>query len=393
MPKRFNVFLKVMVAFLALTLVVGGCGPEETAEEEKPIKVGVVTALSGTISADGKGLLGAIELWKQEVNEAGGLLGRDVELVVKDSASDPKTANEKAKSLISENVDVVIGPILTAERSAVYPGVTQEGIPFLYSTFYEGGAYDDLMFITGEVPEQQTKKFIPWLAENYGKKFYFVGSDYEYPRVTNAKAKEYLAEVGGEVVGEEYVVLGTTDFSSVITRIKRADPDVVVCNVVGTDGIALTKQMYDYGLMDEVTFASTVHMETYINAIGPEASEGILVCFGYFENIDTPANQEFVSAYKEIESEQPVTTITEAGYAVMKMWGKAVEDAGTTEGEAVRKAMEGITVQAPEGEMKMRATDHHSTRHVYVAEVKNGEFEIIKDLGVVEPGEDQKQAK
>lgn len=377
----------VMVLMLVMALV-GGCAPKSTKEET--IKVGVVVALTGIIASDGQGLLGAIKLWRDEVNAAGGLLGKKVELIVEDSATDPKTANEKAKTLVGQNVAMVVGPIISAERSAVYPVVTQAGIPLLYSTFYEGGAYDDLMFITGEVPEQQTEKFVPWLVENYGRRFYFVGSDYEYPRGTNEKAKAYLQAAGGEVVGEEYVVLGTTDFSSVIARIKAAKPDVVFNNVIGTDAIAFSKQFYAYGLSRETTFASTVHMETYIDAIGPEASEGILVCFGYFENLDTPANKQFVEAYRKVEPKIRITTITEAGYAALHMWSEAVKKAGTTEGQAVRKAMEGITIGAPEGKMTMRAHDHHSTRPSYVAQVKNGEFVVIKDFGVLEPGKDQR---
>ncbi|RJQ11123.1 MAG: urea ABC transporter substrate-binding protein [Bacillota bacterium] len=382
---KFFAFLTVVLVLMAL---VAGC--KSKSADEDTIKVGVVAALTGFIAADGQGLLSAVELWANEVNDAGGLLGKEVELIVLDSASDPKTANEKAKTLVGQGVDVVIGPILSAERSAVYPVVTEAGIPLLYSTFYEGGAYDDLMFITGEVPEQQTQAFVPWLVENYGGRFYFVGSDYEYPRGTNARAKEYLEAAGGTVAGEEYVVLGTTDFSSIIARIEAAQPDVVFNNVVGTDAVAFSKQFYEYGLLDHITFASTVHMETYVAGIGVEASEGILVSFGYFENIDTPENNSFIEAYRQIEPDIPITTITEAGYAVLLMWSEAVKAAGTTEGQAVREAMEGMTVQAPEGQMTLRAHDHHSTRHSFVAEVRNGQFVVIKDLGVLEPGEDQR---
>ena len=380
----------VVVALLA-SLVIGAGGCKKKVAEV--IKIGVLPALTGFIAADGQGLLGAIQLWANEVNASGGLLGKQVELVVLDSASDPKTANEKAKTLVGEGVAVVIGPILSAERSAVYPVVTEAGIPLLYSTFYEGGAYADLMFITGEVPEQQTQVFVPWLVETYGDRFYFVGSDYEYPRGTNEKAKTYLATAGGKVVGEEYVVLGTTDFSSVIARIQAAQPDVVFNNVVGTDAIAFSKQFHSYGLLGQMTFASTVHMETYVDAIGVEASEGIVVCFGYFENLDTPANNQFVEAYREVEPNIPLTTITEAGYAALQMWTQAVKAAGTTEGQAVRQAMEGISVDAPEGRITLRAIDHHSSRHSYVAEVQNGQFVVIKDLGVLEPGENQREGQ
>jgi len=389
--------LLILVLCAAVLL---GCGNEGTEGDDsgsaasgEPIKVGVVTSVSGSIAADGQALLGATKLWAQEVNDNGGLLGRKVELLVEDSASDPKTTNEKTKAVLGRGAEVVIGPILTAERTASQPAVTKAGIPFLYGTFYEGGAYDDLMFIASEVPEQQTEQFVPYLAEKYGPKFYFLGSDYDFPRIANEKAKGYLEAAGGQVVGEEYIALGTTDFSSVLTRVADAKPDVVFCDVVGTDGIALSKQFYDYGLSKDVTFASIVHMESYIDAIGPEASEGTIVCFGYFENMSSPANDAFIKSFKEVEPSVPATTITARSYVLLQMWAKAVEAAGTTEGQAVRKAMEGLTLtDTVIGDVTMRATDHHCAAHMYVAEAHDGEFEVVKDLGLIQPGEDQRNA-
>lgn len=406
---RLIVLAALLLAFFCLSLF-AGCAPEaapdndvpdEEITEEEPedevsdevITVGVITALSGVIAADGQGLLAVSRLWADQVNAEGGILGREVVLKVEDSASDPTTANEKARIMVSEGVDVVIGPILTAERTATAPVVTEAGIPFLYSTFYEGGAYDDLMFILAEVPEQQTEKFIPWLAENRGKRFYFVGSDYEYPILTNERAKEYLEASGGEVVGEEYVVLGTTDFSSVISRIEAAQPDVVFNNTVGTDAIAFSNQFYEYGLLDRITFASTTHMETYIDGIGPEASEGILVSFGYFESIDTPENRQFVEDYRQYESNVRITTITQGAYEILRLWAEAVERAGTTEGQAVKGEMEGLTIDTLRGSVTMRAHDHHAAMPIYIAEVKDGDFVILEDLGVLEPGEDQREAR
>lgn len=386
----------VCMALVAGAVLISACGGESDdgagGGDASTIKVGVVTATSGSIAADGQALLGAVNAWAAEVNEAGGLLDREVEVIVQDSASDPKTANEKTKALLGSEVDVVIGPILSAERNAVQPTVSSAGKITLYSTFYEGGVYDDLLFVNGEVPEQQTEKFVPWLAENHGPKFYFIGSDYVYPRGTNAKAAEYLEAVGGEVVGEEYVALGTTDFSSSLTRIAKAKPDVVFCNVVGTDGIALSKQFYDYGLSEDVTFASTVHMESYITAIGPEASEGHVVCFGYFENLDTPENAAFLEAYRAAEPNVPATTITARSYVIIKMWGEAVAKAGSTDAQAVREAFEGLSLTGtPIGDVTMRAIDHHTEAQMYVAVVKDGAFEVVEDLGMIEPGEDQRQ--
>jgi urea transport system substrate-binding protein len=397
----------VALLVAAVVLVVAGCGSttsttQPTASTSSSsgatsasgtIKIGFDGDLSGSIAADGQALLAATKLFAQETNAKGGLLGKQVEVITEDGASDPKTGNEKAKALLGQNVDVVIGPILSAERNAVQPTVTNAGKILLYSTFYEGGAYNDLMFVDGEVPEQQTAAFVPWLVKNYGPKFYFLGSDYVYPHGTNAKAKEYLKAAGGSVVGEEYVALGTTDFSSVLTRIAKAKPDVLFVDVVGTDGIALSKQFYDYGLSKSTHFASTVHMESYITAIGPQASEGTTVSFGYFQNLKTPANDAFLAGFRKIEPKLPATTITARGYVLLQMWAAAVTKAGTTDSQAVKTAFEGISLaDSPIGPVTMRASDHHTQGHMYIAVVKNGQFEVVQDLGMVDPGTDQKAA-
>lgn len=393
--KRGLVAAVAVLMVLALgSVLCAGCGGEtdeaKDAKGGESIKVGVVTDLSGGIAADGQALLAATKVWADEVNGSGGLLGRKVELLVEDGASDPKTHNEKVKAVLGRGAEMVIGPILTAERTAAQPTVTAAGVPFLYSTFYEGGAYDDLMFIAGEVPEQQTEQFVPYLADKYGPEFYFLGSDYDFPRVSNAKAKEYLEAAGGKTVGEEYVALGTTDFSSVLTRISKVKPDVLFVDVVGADGIALSKQFYDYGLADSITFASIVHMESYIDAIGAEASENEVVCFGYFENLDSPENAAFLDKFRAIETSVPSTTITARSYVILQMWAQAVEKAGSTEGEAVREAMEGLSFPGSLiGDVTMRQSDHHLAAHMYVAEAHDGEFEVVKDLGLIQPGKDQ----
>ena len=290
---------------------------------------------------------------------------------------------------MAQKPDVVIGPILSAERSATYPLVTEAGVPFLYFTFYEGGAYDPLMFITGEVPEQQTEKFVPWLAEKYGKKFYIIGSDYEFPQKSAKVVKKYLKDAGGEVVGEEMIAMGTTDFSSLIARIKAANPDVLFSIMVGTDAIAFAKQFSDYGLKKDIQYASMVDLETYVDGMGKKAAEGNIASFSWFENLDKPAAKEFVKKMKA-NSDQRITSLTAACYAVLELWEKAVEKAGTTDGKAVAEAMADLSVDAPEGTVTMRGTDNHAARTSYIAIVKDGEYEVIEDLGLIEPGKDQR---
>lgn len=401
MFKRNRLLWLTVVLVIALAVSITACGGDDGTDtgsdsgdgggSGETIKVGVVTPLSGAGAILGQGLLDNAELWAQQVNEAGGLLGQQVELLVQDSATDPKTANEKAKVVLGEGAQLVCGPIYDTERTAVEPVVTGDGKIFLFSTYYQGGGYNDLSFYTAEVPEQAVEKFIPWLIENYGDKWYFTGSDYSYPHIINGMAKEMLEAAGGEAVGDEYVALGTTDFSSMLTRISKAKPDLVFGNIVGTDAIAFMKQFYDYGLSETIGMYEPID-QSFVAAIGVEQCEGVAVCQGYFETVDTPENKAFVDAYWATDPKLPPVDITVSGYIALQLWGAAVEQAGTTDPAEVTKVMAGLTIDdTPIGEVTMRETDHHMARHMYIAVVKDGVLEVVEDLGTIEPGVDQRE--
>jgi len=395
-PITAGVFVRVLllVTLFAVTAVTGcgakGDGDSDANATAEPIRVGVVVPLSGTVAGSGAGVLGAVKVWADEINAAGGLLGRKVQLLIEDNASDPKTSNEKAKTVLGKGASVVVGPILSAERSATMPDVTRQGVPFLYATYNEGMWYDPLGFSTGELAEQMVKGFAPYLVEKYGPNIYFAGSDYVYPKGFAKWLKQYVEAAGGKIIAEEYVALGTTDFASLITRIQKAKPDVFVSCVVGTDGIALAKQAYDYNLGKSVQIAALL-TESHVKAIGPEAAAGIELTFGYFQAIETPANQKFIEAFKSIEPDLPVTTITASTYTIMQLWTEAVKKAGTIDGKKVSEAMVGLTIDSPVGQVTVR-DDHHCARTMYIARVQeDGSIKIEKELGLIEPSEDQRQ--
>jgi len=219
MLRSWRLVVVVLMVGAVFASLMAGCGSGSStsssssaasgAPSGEPIKIGLDTALTGIVAAAGEGQSAVAQMFMDDVNASGGLLGRPIELVIEDSASDPKTSNEKAKILVSKGIDVAVGPALSAERTAAEPVFSAAGIPLLYSTWYEGGAYAPLMFIDAETPEQQVNPFVPWLVEKYGPNFYFVGSDYEFPRGQIAMAKKALEAAGGKVVGEEYVALGS----------------------------------------------------------------------------------------------------------------------------------------------------------------------------------------
>ena len=354
------------------------------------IKVGVVTPLSGFEATLGQGLLANVKLWAQQVNASGGLLGKKVQLLIQDDATDPTTANEKAKIVLGQGASVVIGSILDSERTAVEPLVNKAGKIYLFATYYEGGDYYPLSFYTAEVPQQAVQKFVPWMANLHGKKWYFLGSDYSYPHVVNAKALAYLQQLGGTSVGSAYFALGTTDFSSIITKLAAAKPDVVFSNIVGTDAVAFIKQFYNYGLSKSMYLYEPLD-QSFVPAIGAAACDGIAVCQGYFQTINTPANYAYVQAYKRTGASVPPVDITTSAYVALQAWAAGVKKAGSTVGSAVAKAMAGLTVKnTPVGSITLRKIDHHCARHMYIAVCKNGIFQVVKDLGIIQPGINQR---
>jgi len=359
------------------------------------IKIGVVAPLSGIEAVIGVPEVAAIKLWAKEVNANGGILGKQVELLIEDNATDPKTTAEKTKLVLSQGAVVLTGPVLGSEWGAMIP-IAQESKTIMMQPIYGMGGragkewVDPLMFTIGSVPEQSVEPFDPWLREQYGTTWYYVGSDYIWSHTINTVSKGLLTQAGGKAVGDEYVAFGTTDFSAMLVRIAKAKPDLVYGTIVGADAIAFMKQFYDAGLSTTIQLTEPID-DSVIPAVGAAQSEGVPACQGYFASIDTPTNKAFVEAYKEFYPDTPPTDITASAYIALQAWQKAVELAGSTDTAAVTAKLEGLSLEdTPAGTITIRASDHYSSRTMYIAMAKSGAMAIQKDLGLIEPGPDQR---
>lgn len=392
------IVLGIMVAALLATVVLGGCGSSNSGSSGSSgsgggtIKVGIVTPLSGLEAGLGKGMQDAATLWANQVNASGGLLGKKVQLLIQDDATNPTTAAAKAKLVIQDGADVVTGPILGTEWGAVRPVVNDQAHKILLQpVYYQGGWYNPLMFVTGEVPEQAVDSFVPWLMQNgYGNRWYFVGSDYDYPHYVNDMAKQLLVKDGGKSVGDEYAALGTTDFSSMLSRIAKAKPTMVFGNLVGTDAIAFMKQFYDAGLSKTIKMYEPID-QSFIPAIGVKQTEGVAVCQGYFGTINTPTNKAYVAAWTKLDPSIPPTDIPTSEYVALQLWAKAVQMAGTTNPTAVAAKMANLSLpDTPVGPVTLRAIDNHTVRNMYIAVVHNGVLQVVKNLGLMQPGVNQR---
>lgn len=346
------------------------------------IKVGILHSLSGTMAISEKSVVDAEQLAIEEINAAGGVLGKKIEAIVEDGSSDWPTFAEKATKLIDiDKVVTIFGCWTSASRKAVLPVFEQKKHMLWYPVQYEGQECSQNIFYTGAAPNQQIEPSVDWLLQNKGKDFFLVGSNYVFPRTANTIIKAQLAAKGGKVVGEDYLELGNTEVTPIITKIKQALPNggVIYNTLNGDSNVAFFKQLQGAGLEpDKYPSMSVSIAEEEVKAIGPEYLKGHYAAWNYFMTVDTPANKKFVEAFKAKYGAERVTNDPmEAAYIAVYLWKQAVEKAKTTDLEAVRKAAVGQTLEAPEGTVTLE-NNHHLAKVVRIGEVKeDGQFEIV----------------
>ncbi|MBC6423801.1 MAG: urea ABC transporter substrate-binding protein [Hormoscilla sp. SP5CHS1] len=375
-------FILYSSAALGTSLLLKACGGDPSSNSDT-IKVGILHSLSGTMAISEQSVVDAEQLAIEEINAAGGVLGKQIQPIVEDGASDWPTFAEKARKLIDrDKVVAVFGCWTSASRKAVLPVFEEKKHMLWYPVQYEGQECSNNVFYTGAAPNQQIEPSVDWLLANKGKKFFLVGSDYVFPRTANTIIKAQLKAKGGTTVGEDYLPLGNTEVTAIITKIRQALPNggAIYNTLNGDSNVAFFKQMQGAGLgPDKYPVMSVSIAEEEVKAIGVTYLKGHYAAWNYFQTVNTPANQKFVQAFKAKYGQNRVTNDPmEAAYIGVYMWKQAVEKAGTAEDlEAVRKAAYGLTFDAPEGKVTMRP-NHHLAKWVRIGKIRDdGMFEIV----------------
>lgn len=343
-----------------------------SAVTESTVKVGILHSLSGTMAISETSVRDAEMLAIEQINEAGGVLGRQIEAVIEDGASDNATFAEKAnKLLLSDGVAAVFGCWTSASRKAVLPIFESNNGLLWYPVQYEGMESSPNIFYVGAAPNQQIVPAVDYLAEHYGTRIFLLGSDYVFPRTANTVIKAQAAAKGYEIVGEEYTPMGHTDYATVINKIRAAAPDFVFNTLNGDSNVSFFKQLRDSGISaDDCMTCSVSVAEEEVKGIGAAYLEGHLTSWNYYETTDTPENDRFVSAYKERYGQDRVTDDPiEAGYDAVYLWKAACEKAGSFDVDAVRAAAGGVTFQAPEGLMTIDGDNQHMYKPVRIGAV------------------------
>lgn len=355
----------------------------------EPVKLGLLHSLTGTIAIAEAALVDAEKLAVDEINAAGGVLGRPIQPIVEDGASDWPTFAEKTRKLLQrDRVAAIVGCYTSASRKAVLPILNQHHGLLYYPTYYEGQEQDSQVIYTSQEATQSVIAAIQWMATQQGKTFFLVCSDYIYPRTCNKIARPTIARVGGTVVGEEYAPLGNTEFSSIINKIKAAKPDWIYSTVVGGSNVAFYKQLKAAGLDgQQQKLLSTVVSENEIDGIGRENAVGYYACMGYFQSLQNPRNAAFVKALKARYGQNRVVgDPMECAYNSVYFWKKAAEKAQSFDVDKVIAASSGLPLDAPEGQIHINVSNHHVAKRVRVGRARaDGQFDIVYESGLIEP--------
>ena len=349
------------------------------------IKVGILHSLTGTMAISEKSVVDAENLAIEEINKAGGVLGKQIVAITEDGQSDWPTFAEKAKKLIlQDKVATVFGCWTSASRKAVLPVFESNKHLLWYPVQYEGQECSNNVFYTGAAPNQQIEPSVDWLLEKKGKEFFLVGSDYVFPRTANTIIKAQLAAKGGKTLGEDYIPLGVNEVKPVIAKIKAALPNggVIYNTLNGDTNVAFFKEMQASGMgPDKYPVMSVSIAEEEVQAIGVEYLKGHFAAWNYFQTVDTPASKKFVAAFKaKFGEKRVVNDPMEAAYIMVYLWAEAVKKAGKYDDlEAVKKAAYGSTFDAPEGLVTMNS-NHHLSKFVRIGEVVDtGLFKIVQE--------------
>ena len=351
--------------------------------EPEIIKVGILHSLTGTMAISEKNVVDAELLAIEEINKLGGVLGKIIEPIIEDGASDWPMFAEKATKLIKEDrVVTVFGCWTSASRKAVLPVFESQNHLLWYPVQYEGQECSKNIFYTGATPNQQIEPAVKWLYENKGQKFFLIGSDYVFPRTANTIIKAKIANLGGEILGENYIPLGRKEFKEIIAEIiaKLPNGGVIFNTLNGDSNIAFFRELSAAGLRPNKYPVMSVSIgEAEVKEIGIEYLIGHYAAWNYFMTVDTPENQKFIQKFQDkYGNNRVINHPMEPAYIMVYLWKQAVEKAGIANDlEKVGQAALGQTFNAPQAKVKME-NNHHLSKYFIIGEVRNdGLFEII----------------
>ena len=354
----------------------------------EPIKIGVAVGLSGANSVVAPAVVQSSQLAVEQINAAGGILGRKVQLEIVDDASGAIGAQKAFDTLVFERkVDVVIAMETSAARNAALPVIARGKVPYVYTSFYEGRSCNNMMYVNGWVPEQQVAPVVNYFSKTKGAKtFFLVGSDYAFGRGMLDFTKKYIEQNGGKVVGEEYLPMEGSDWTSVVSKIRSVKPDALISATAGgAPNVSLAKQLKGAGLT--LPYGNLAIDEGTAKTMGDVAT-GLYMSASYLTSIDTPENKKFVSDLgKKFGADlKTPNELSEPQYEGFYLYKAAVEKAGSTDSAKVIKALGEVSYVGPRGSVAMNKS-RHTPLSMRLGQVEqDGSIKILETFASVDPG-------
>ena len=347
------------------------------------IGIGSIHDLSGGLDIYGKPMLDALTLAIEEQNAAGGLLGKKLKLFSYDPQSNMQMYAQFAQqAALKDKVVVVHGGITSASREVIRPVLNKNKTLYFYNTQYEGGVCDRGTFCTGVTPAQTVAKLVPYAMKKWGKKVYVIAADYNYGQITSQWVKKFTLDNGGSVASIDFFPLDVTNFGPTISKIEAAKPDMVVSALVGGAHMSFYRQWAAAGLTKKIPLASTTFAGGNEHIVLSAAeTDGFLISYNYFQNLDTPANKAFKERfYARFGKDYPnITELAMGTYQGFKLWAAGVKKAGTLDQDKLTAALEsGISYDGPSGKVSIDPATHHCVLNVSIAEVKNKQLNILQ---------------
>ena len=360
-----------------------------------PIRVGIATDLTGAIAYAGNANANTARMVVKDINDAGGILGRPIELFIADTASDESVAVANVRRLIQrDKVDLVLGGITSSMRNAIKDVIVTRGKTlYIYPEQYEGKECTSYLFCTGPTLSQQCDQFIPWLIKNGGKRFALPAANYVFPRAVNEHARKLIENNGGEVIVEEYYPVDQIEYSATVSRIMTNKVDVVLNTIIPPGAGPFFKQLYEAGFGRRGgRLACLYYDEASLNINEPQEIEGMANCLDYFRAVTSEdlASERIQAKY---DREFPGRILFAAGtgatgmYRGLKLWELAVKEAGNLDREHVAAALDHAKIgEGPGGPAEMVPGKRHCKMNMYTAVAKDGKFEIVaRSAGLVDP--------
>jgi ABC-type branched-subunit amino acid transport system substrate-binding protein len=377
---------KLVIIGAALAVLAAACGGGGSTD---PIKIGIIADLTGPFTTYGTSLSRSAQLAINEINEAGGIDGRQIEVIVEDIQTDVTATVDKARKLVeSDNVDLVMGPIGSDANDVAYENVVVNGGKLLfYTETYEGGKCHELYFSFGAVPAQQIRPLIPILQEAYGPNAMLFGADYVWPRRSFEIAKPIIDEGGGTVVSELYLPLVADDFSELVQEVRDKQPDYIFSLYPAVWGAAL-KALDDAGLLDGVGVGTIFLGDPDYVGIA-DLAEGSYTALPFFTVADGAGVQPFLDAYGAEFGAGEIPSGGEGvgAYNAVYLYKAAVEAADSTDPAAVAEALVGLSFDGPTGRVTM-ASSHHLQQTINLVQAVNGQYTLVESFPDMDPEED-----